>query len=233
VEIISDPEAIVRKLRNQISKKWPESLPDNFDNLSIIPTNIPDLDSILPKGGMPTGELIQISGSKSSGKTRFLFKLLSALKSFENLIIYFDLTGEISSQVIKASGLDSKEFVYIKPIGIPGSIRAAEILFRAKEVKYVVFDLVGIKDSISKVLILRLKRTVKKSKGIAFFLTDENSQGFESNLIGLRLRISRVLFSDISDHKSPDLSPCEKLSIAVEKNSFGQEGQSVELMFDE
>lgn len=233
METARNHQQILKKLRAQISKRWPESLPKNFDSLSIIPTNITDLDSLLPKGGLPAGELVQISGARSSGKTYFLFKLLSALEFFKTSIIYFDLTGEISGQVIKASRLDLRKFIDIKSKSIHASLRAAEVLYGTEEIKFVVFDLLGIKDKIPKVLILRLKRTVKKSKGIAFFLTDENYQGFPGSLIALKLKVVRIPFEDISYRKSLDLSLSEKLSITIEKNSFGKEGQKVELVFDE
>ena len=72
METVNNHKAIVKKLREQISKRWPDSLPKSFDSLSTIPTNITDLDSLLPKGGLPAGELVQISGARSSGKTYFL-----------------------------------------------------------------------------------------------------------------------------------------------------------------
>jgi hypothetical protein len=231
MEIVLNHEAIVKKLRRQISKRWPESLPKDFDNLSTIATNIPDFDSILPKGGLPAGELIQISGAISSGKTYFLFKILEGLETSKGLILYFDLTGEISPQVIKTSGLDSTRFIHLRSKSIQASLRAAEVLFGNKEIKFVVFDLVGFKDQIPKVLILRLKRAVKKTKGIVFFLTDENYQGLAGSITALRLKIIRIPFENILDQKPSDLS--EKLSITIEKNRFGDEGKSMELMFDE
>jgi len=230
---LGNPEAIVKKLRKQITKRWPGSVPNNFETLSIISTKIPDLDSILPKRGLPIGEFIQISGSRSSGKTYFLFKLLSGLKPFKAFVIYFDLTGEISPQVIKASGLDLTKFIHIRPKSIQASIRAAEVLFGAKEIKCVVFDLVGITDKIPKVLILRLKRIIKKSKGIAVFLTDENFRSFQGNLIGLKLKVTRIPISFSLDQKPSDSFFSEKLSVTVEKNFSGKGDKSVELVFDE
>lgn len=231
METAGDHQKILKKLRAQISKRWPESLPENFDNLSAIPTNIPDFDSVLPKGGLPAGELIQISGARSSGKTYFLFKILAGLKNLEGLILYFDLTGEISPQVLKTSELDSTRFIHMRSKSIQASLRAAEILFGNKEIEYVVFDLVGFKDRIPKVLILRLKRAVKKSKGILFFLTDENYQGLASSITALRLKVIRTPFENVLDQRSPDLS--EKLSVTIVKDRFGNEGKKVELVFDE
>jgi hypothetical protein len=233
METAGNHEAIVKKLRRQISKRWPESLPKNFDNLSTIPTNIPDFDSILPKGGLPAGELIQISGARSSGKTYFLFKILSGLKNLEGLILYFDLTGEISPQVIKLSGLDSTKFIHIRSENVTASLRAAEVLFVNREIKFVVFDLVGIKDNIPKALLLRLKRVIKKSKGIAFFLTNEDYQSSQSSLIRLKLKVTRISFSGISSKKASVASLSERLSVTLEKNSFGKEGKKVELVFYE
>lgn len=231
METARNHKSLVRKLRSQISKRWPESLPENFDNLTTIPTNIADFDSILPKGGLPAGELIQISGARSSGKTYFLFKILAGLKNLEGLILYFDLTGEISPQVIKLSGLDLTKFIHIGSEKVTASLRAAEVLFVNREIKLVVFDLVGFKDKIPKALILRLKRTVKKSKGILFFLTDENYQGLTSSITALRLKVIRIPFENVLDQRPCDLS--EKLSVTIVKNRFGKEGKSVELVFDE
>jgi len=231
MEAARDHQKILKKLRAQISKRWPESLPKDFDNLSTIPTNIPDFNSILPKGGLPAGELIQISGARSSGKTYFLFKILSGLITSKGLILYFDLTGETSPQIIETSGLDSTGFIHMRSKSIQASLRAAEVLFGNKEIKFVVFDLVGFKDNIPKVLILRLKRAVKKSKGIVFFITDENYQGLTGSITALRLKVIRVPFENVLDQKLSDFS--EKLSVTIEKNRFGDEGKSVELVFDE
>ena len=231
METAQNHEAIVKRLRRQISKRWPESLPKDFDNPSTIPTNIPDFDSILPKGGLPAGELIQISGARSSGKTYFLFRILEGLKTSEGLILYFDLTAETSPQIIETSGLDSTKFIHMRSKSIQASLRAAEILFGNREIKFVVFDLVGFKEPIPKALILRLKRAVKKSKGVAFFITDENYQGLTGSITALKLKVIRIPFENVLDQKLSD--PSEKLFITIEKNRFGDEGKKVELVFDE
>ncbi len=226
-------EAIIRKLRDQISKKWPGSLPGNLEDVPVVPTNITDLDSILSRGGLPTGKLVGISGSRSSGKTYFLFKLLSGLRSDNGVVIYFDLTSEVLPQVIKSNGLDLGKFVHVTPQDITSGLRTAEVLFQTEEVQRVVFDLVGINDHIPKASILRLKRATKKAKGIVFFLTDENYCGFQGNLIDLRLKVKRVPLPGVPNQEDPALPSSEKLSVTVEKNPFGKDGLSAELVFDD
>jgi len=209
-------KTLVQQLREQVAHKYPQTL-TRWDDYVPIPTGINSIDQGLLQGGLPCGHLIEIVGSRSSGKTTLLFKILSVLHKEDSFVAYFDFSHTFYPPSAQKSGIDLNKFLVLRSKSIQQGLRAAEILFRSGGICIAVFDLIGTKDQIPKALLLRLKRSVKHSGGIGIFLRESDSTRVQRNQIALCLRVKRVN---------------QKFLVETEKSLFGKENQ-VELELNE
>jgi RecA/RadA recombinase len=200
-------KALIQHLRKQVVSRFPQAF-----------AGIRFLDHGLLKGGLPRGHLTEIVGSKSSGKTTLLFKMLSGFNKQESMIAYFDFSETFYPPSAQRSGVDLKKLLVLRPPNIPAGLRAAEILFRSGSICVAVFDLAATKDQIPKALLLRLKRSVKQARGIGIFLRESNSTKVQRNQLALCLRVEKLN---------------QKLLVKIEKSLLGEESQSVELVLNE
>jgi hypothetical protein len=210
-------KTLVQQLKEQVSRKYPQTLPI-WDEYIPIPTGIDSIDKTLLNGGLPSGHFTEIVGTKSSGKTAFLFRILSGFNKQERSIAYFDFSETFYPPFAQRFGIDLKKVLVLRPKSIQQGLRAAEILFRSGGICIAVFDLIGTKDQIPKALLLRLKRSVKHSGGIGIFLREPDSTRVQRNQITLCLRVKREK---------------QKFFIEAEKSLFGKENQVVELVLNE
>jgi len=210
-------KTLIQQLREQVLYKYPQAL-TRWDEYIPIPTGIHSLDNGLLQGGLPSGHLIEIVGSKSSGKTSLLFRILSGLNKQEKTVAYFDLSKTFYPPSAQKSGIDLKKALVLRPKNIQSGLRAAEILFRSGGICIAVFDLVATKDQIPKALLLCLKKGVKQARGIGIFLREPDSTQVQRNQIALCLKVEKL------NHK---------LCVKTEKNLFERETQAVELVLNE
>ena len=183
-------KAIVQHLREQVSLKHPQAQA-RWDEYVPLPTGIQQLDQGLLPGGLPRGHLIEIVGSKSSGKTTLLFHMLSALSEEERKNAYFDFSGTFYPLSAQKSGIDLKKVLVLRPANIQAGLRAAEILFRSEGLFVSVFDLVGTHDSIPKALLLRLKKSIRQAQGVGIFLREPDSSRIEGSQLALCLKVEK------------------------------------------
>lgn len=91
-----------------------KSLADYFDEIAAkaetIPTGVPQLDELLPAGGVFTGEVIEICGRPASGKTMLIFTIiLKALGTDEECeIVYFDTKNDFRAIKLKTMMIEQK-----------------------------------------------------------------------------------------------------------------------------
>lgn len=138
-----------------------KSLADYFDEVAAkaetIPTGVPQLDELLPAGGIFTGEVIEICGRPASGKTMLIFTIiLKALETDEDCeFVYFDTKNDFRAIKLKTMMIERKipEDVHLsilKRITIKyvrsfddlnlelSNMKRSELLF--KKVKMIVID---------------------------------------------------------------------------------------------
>jgi len=210
-------KALIQHLREQVACRFPQVF-TRWDEYIPLPTGIHLLDHGLLKGGLPGGHLIEIVGSKSSGKTTLLFKMLSGFNKQERVIAYFDFSETFYPPSAQRSGVDLKKLLVLRPSNIPVGLRAAEILFRSGSICVAVFDLVATKDQIPKALLLRLRRSVRQTRGIGIFLREPNSTKVQRNQLAICLKVEKLN---------------QKLLVKTERSLLGEENQSVELVLNE
>lgn len=89
-------------------KNLAEYLEEASFKAEAIATGIPQLDELLPAGGVFSGDVIEICGRPGSGKTMLIFTIiLKALESNENSeIIYFDTKNDFQAVKLKTMMID-------------------------------------------------------------------------------------------------------------------------------
>ncbi|MCP4685782.1 MAG: hypothetical protein GY867_10110 [bacterium] len=221
----SAPPGPVAGLREAISRKWPEALrsltPASLAERQglVFETGLPEVDALFPLHGIPYGQLIEITGGVSSGKTSFLFRLL-AVWSAERTVAYVDFDNAFFPDAAVCAGIDLSRLLVVRPEPkaddpIKPGIRTAELLLGKKNSDIIVFDLVGRRTPLPLGLLHRLRLKTVRARGMVIFLTNKNTGIVPSSMASLRLEISR------RDH--------DRLEIAVTKSRLSAEGARVEV----
>ncbi len=106
-----------RNLTGAIRQKWPEAIRSLTDRDDLFfATGLAELDSLFASGrGLPYGQLIEIRGGVSSGKTSLLFTLLAGAASRPRRIAYVDFNNAFFPDATGASGIDLSRLLLIKP----------------------------------------------------------------------------------------------------------------------
>jgi hypothetical protein len=186
---IIDPA--ITNVKRLIKGKFPEALATG-GALSpfIFKTGISSFDSLFPGGGIPYGQLIEITGAVSCGKTSLLLHILSRLVSVKRFA-YVDTGNTFFPGAATAAGIDSGRLAIIKPKSMADAIRSTEMTLRSKVAKCVACDLFGQRGSLPVPLFHRLRAHTVRSKGLVFFITDSNSHVIPPSMMSLQLTIRR------------------------------------------
>jgi hypothetical protein len=184
-------EPAITDIKKLLQRKFPEALAGG-DALSpfIFKTGISSLDSLFPGGSIPYGQLIEITGTFSCGKTSLLLHILSRLVSVRRFA-YVDTGNTFFPGAATAAGIDLDRLAIIKPKGMADAIRSTEMMLRLKVAKCVVCDLFGQRGLLPVPLFHRLRAHTVRSKGLVFFVTDSNSQVIPPSMMSLQLTIRR------------------------------------------
>lgn len=204
------------ELKTLITQKWPESFYAGSDWSSLhFTTGHPELDRLFPATGIPYGQLIELTGDTSSGKTSILFMMLSGIIRTGN-VAYVDFCGSFFPSAALVSGLDVDRILVVRPDSISAGLRAAELVLRHRLACCVVLDLVGERTHLPHTLIHRLRLHTVRAKAIVIFLTENNSDLIPASMTSLKLEISRTNTAGIA--------------VKVARSRISQEGISTEVL---
>jgi RecA/RadA recombinase len=209
----------VDELRKSMKQRWPEvSLSARGVEEIVFSTGIDSLDSLFSTNGIPFGQLVQISGGVSSGKTSFLFKMLAALTK-QHFVAYIDFSGSFFPSAADMSGVDISKIIVVEPDDIREGLRAAELILRQKIACCVVLDLVAVERNLPQIMMHRLRRQIIGAGSILILLTDDRSTSIPASMVSIELRISR------NEHS--------RFGITVTKSRIGNLGGKVEFVLNE
>ncbi len=180
----------VTDLKNMMGKKWPGAVFKN-GNGSVFSTDIEPIDALLPHRGIPFGQMIELTGPPSSGKTSLLYKMLAKITG-QGSAVYFDLSNSFFPSAATYYGVDINHLAVVKTGEVLTGMRAAEILLEHKKTACVVIDLADQKKILPMTLLHRLRMQTTRSKGLTIFLTENNSHIIPSSIVSLRLSINRL-----------------------------------------
>jgi hypothetical protein len=186
-----------KDLKKLLADRWPEAAADTERRADrIFHTGLADFDRLFPLGGLPYGQLIEISGEASSGKTGFLIAVLAGLRraypgARPERIAYIDFGSTFFPQAAAAGGITMDRLVVVRPDDLARGVRAAEQLLDKRAAGCLVFDLVGQTRPLPISLMHRLRARTVRARGVIFFLTEGNSGLIPLSMASLRLEVVR------------------------------------------
>jgi hypothetical protein len=190
-KIHDDTRVTASRIQELIDQQWPESIYLGESGQSeSFPVETPALQSLFPRIGIPAGQLLEITGGVSSGKTSVMLQLLAGI-SHRAAVLYVDFSKSFFPLSALSAGIALDKMTLLQPESLVAGIRTAELLLQQRKVKCVVFDLVGRNEKMPQILLHRLRQLTVKSRAVALFLTDENSHALPVSLISLQLTVSR------------------------------------------
>jgi len=139
----------------QLDRTLTSSLPpiDPCDEYSIGATNIPSLDAQLG-GGFPRGQLSELVGARSSGRTSLVLRMMAAATARGELVALVDALDRLDVSSAAAAGIDLDRLLWIRGhvVSNPGmcrdlnqrameqAVRALSLVLQAGNLGLVVLD---------------------------------------------------------------------------------------------
>ncbi|HWR82845.1 MAG TPA: ATPase domain-containing protein [Candidatus Deferrimicrobium sp.] len=174
-----------------IRRKYPANLSRGPKaTKEVYSTGIESFDRLFPGGGIPSGQLIEITGATSCGKTSLLFHILAGLTK-KSKAAYIDIGNMFFSDAAACCGVALPRLVVVKPRRLAEAIRTTELVLRHKLAGCVVCDLVGQRETLPMAWFHRLRAHTVRCRGIVFFITENNSQIIPPSMVSMQLEVSR------------------------------------------
>ena len=160
-----------------------------------VPLHLDELDAVLD-GGLPRGQLSEIVGPSSCGKTALLYALLATGTARGEVVALVDLADAFSPSAAAAAGIDLARTLWIRPASVRDALRCAELLLEARGFGAVAVDLgtTARGARLGTGAGLRLARAAKRSEAAVVLLADKRVAGTFAAL-GLALRPLRQHWS--------------------------------------
>ena len=214
-------------LKKMLVQKWPEAAAAAKGlTEKVFKTGLAPLDDLFSAGGIPCGQLIEITGAVACGKTGLLHKMLASLIKHGN-VTYIDFSGGFFPAAALSSGVDMNKLTVVTAApgeasdadGFSSGLRAAELLFSHPLAAVVVLDLVGrgSRRPLSPTLMHRRRRLTSRARALVIFLTEDSDRVniIPASMVSLRLRVSR--------------RGTQRIEVAVAKSRISKEGTKTEL----
>lgn len=170
------------------------------------------LAQLLNQPGIPVGQMIELTGPPSSGKTSFLFYLLSLLPD-RYAIAYIDLNGSFFPAAAVKSGIDLNRLWLINPTDSSQAIRDAEKILDQQS-SVIVLDLVGTHTPLPHTLTHRLRIQTVRQRSLVFFLTEMSSHNrsvalLPTSTVSLKLHLTRFGVREVEIEIAKSRLGCE------------------------
>lgn len=179
-------------LRDVIRQRWPEAAyPEQFDGRKRVKINLPELSALIPPEGIPYGQMIEITGGVCSGKTSVIMKALGAMSPSPR-ILYVDSTESFFPPAAAAAGINLQNLLILKNRNLEETLRTVELLLERKQVDCIVFDFVGIRTALPRILLHRLRQQVVRAQALVFFLTGDHIRLLPASLVSMQLTVTKV-----------------------------------------
>jgi RecA/RadA recombinase len=177
-------------VRNLLSQKWPQSVPPLAAGEELFRTGVSEFNRLLPGGGVPRGQWVEITGLPGSGKTGLLFALLAGCAA-DDPIAYLDLPRQFFPAAAQAAGMPLARLHWLAPAGPGPALRAAEALLTQRRTRVVVFDVTGQNAPWPQALVHRLRQETLRSGALLFLLSEPSQQVVPPSIVALRVGVER------------------------------------------
>jgi hypothetical protein len=173
-----------RKLDRTLTTALPPL--ERTDPSALVPTEAGALDTCL-RGGLPRGQLSEIAGPASSGRTTLLWQVLSGATRRGELVAYVDTCDRLDVSSLTAAGPDLERVLWIRGQAVAGSlmldravdraIKALNLVLQAGGFGVVALDLADVPRMVLRRIPfttwLRVQRTIEGSDTACVLLTPE------------------------------------------------------------
>ena len=105
-----------------------------------VPTDIEALDACL-RGGVPRGQLSEIAGPRSSGRTTLLMRMMAAATQRGEIVALVDAADCLDVESATEAGLDLTRLLWIRGEGVERSLKALNLVLQAGGFSLVALDL--------------------------------------------------------------------------------------------
>ncbi|MEA3483465.1 MAG: ATPase domain-containing protein [Pseudomonadota bacterium] len=151
---------------------------------TFLSTGMKHLDLLL-SGGIPRGQITEIVGPSSSGKTSLLLSILSQATQRGEVVAYVDSFSSLDPAFARKAGIDLQRLLWVRG----GALKAVDILAQAGGFGIVVLDAGETLHQTPFRCWFRLKRAVQGTSTILLILGDEATAGSAASVvISLRRR---------------------------------------------
>jgi hypothetical protein len=200
----ADLESLLRTRR--LDRTLTTALPplDPHDDAALAPSGVPSLDARLG-GGFPRGQLSELAGPRSSGRTSLMLQMLAAATGRGELVALVDALDMLDVESAAAAGVDFNRLLWIRGhvVSNPGlchdtnqraleqAIRALTLVLQAGNFGLAIFDAAEAPaDAIRRLPFttwLRLQRMIEGGQTACLLI---GSESMARSSAGLTLRLA-------------------------------------------
>jgi len=177
----ADP-AVLERLRERI--RTLQAAPRQL--LSVLRTGLPPLDGLLPGGGLPLGQLVELCGESASGRTRLAFRAIAEAHRAWRLAAWVDGPRTLYPPALPPLGVRLEQLLLVRPPEPRQLAWSALQLLRSGAFAAVGLDLTRTGVRLSPPESRRLVEAASRSGGLLLLLTPAEAPADGT----LRLRLS-------------------------------------------
>ncbi|WP_426752401.1 ImuA family protein [Myxococcus sp. Y35] len=137
VEVGQGAGSVVEQLRERIRQL--QAAPRRY--LAVLRTGLAAVDALLPAGGLPLGQAVELCGEAASGRTSLALHAVAAAHREARLCAWVDGPRELYPPAAAALGVDLERLLIVRPKAPEQRIWAAVQLARSGAFACVVLDL--------------------------------------------------------------------------------------------
>jgi hypothetical protein len=180
-------------------------------------------DALLRPTSHPPGEgqLLELIGERSSGKTALAYRLASFASARGELIGWIDLPNALDPRFLQRAGVRLEDVLWVRPPQLPAALRTAELLIKTG-FGLIVLDLENVPARelarLHASVFSRLGRALRESRATALLLGAHGAAGSFATL-GARVHLRRALFDrGLFEGLSSELEVVRRRSGSPESN---------------
>jgi hypothetical protein len=178
----------VVELRGALERRWQGVIPHAIAPARPgRPSGIAELDALLGPAGIPKGQMTELFGARSSGKTTLAFAILAACTRAGAIGAYIDPAGAFFAPAAAGAGIDTRRLIVVRPHGDAAVRRAIDALVRGGACGVVALDCSESPGALQTQHCARLAAQAEKTATALVIITDGRAQAVAS-FASLRVR---------------------------------------------
>jgi hypothetical protein len=178
----------VAQLRAVLERRWQEAVPRALTPVRAgRVSGIAGIDELLGPGGIPRGQLTELFGAASSGKTTLAVAILAACTREGGIGAYIDPAKTFFAPAAAGAGIDLQRLIVVRPSDGAAARRAVDALVRGGACTVVVFDASELPNALQTHHCARLVAQAEKT-GTSLLIVSRGNVQAVASFASLRLR---------------------------------------------